>query len=709
MSSLVRRRHGMPQQSRRRRHFSVALLSATSAGALLVLGSHSGLADFSGFVPGPRTDSSGGLGLGATRIQKIKAWERRARDRLDQDDSGGNQPGAEEKESWFRRFGTQFGVLLLVGLASTVIVFNGRSAIESQINGPQGPSSKDIEQRVFEQWYARAAEASKKATKVAQRAQEVMANQFSQKGKGDTRLLEGIGRAGSVKTTVVERLRELSHVLDQCQEDIYDEFWDGLNTYPPVLRAHIPLFTYYTEQAFPDQTRGSAQESLRFALKYEVGRYARALVSFEDGVEKRQIREVERAFADMSLAYDRYLKAGNLYAGYDPVTSTTVFYEGIDDKQLVYTPLSLEQPRIRDEVLVIQGPDKGKVGKVIWLGRNGEKDKDPGQISTATVKLSPNPLLSGNVGAGIREVKAYPYSWIAVTRTTQESFLLDLVLGGIAAIFSCAITYPLDSMKARIQSKQSILPPEGVGGLFNGLTFNLFREVPNQAMYLAGFNLLTRQFCLLPFVDANNPSLKLLVMVPAGVLGFLSGSFFRAPFELLNRQMQTGQAKTEEEAIQQSIFDPPQEEVIKSLSKSWVLCVFKGVPFGALQCTFYELFKDRLDLVQYGVPISAMPFIWGALAGGLTAVITNPPDYILTCVSRKEQEMRLAIKDGKQTEEEGILQEIWKVTVEISQEDGPAGFFRGAGARAVYFAPEACLWFAAYEYLRSVADLFSDI
>ena len=38
-----------------------------------------------------------------------------------------------------------------------------------------------------------------------------------------------------------------------------------------------------------------------------------------------------------------------LVRGYDPVTSTTVFFKNISDDQLRYTPLALQQPQIRDE------------------------------------------------------------------------------------------------------------------------------------------------------------------------------------------------------------------------------------------------------------------------------------------------------------------------------------------------------------------------
>ncbi|CAE8605707.1 unnamed protein product, partial [Polarella glacialis] len=553
---------GSTRQRSRRRRRVVTLLAFSTGVGLAVLGGQQ--SESRGFVPGPLA-SPVAVGVDERLVaRQVKPVQRRLRqaiqakppwDDFSEASSSSSSSAAEEASEsedgdWLKRFGTQLAVLLSVGTVSALVVTGGFNITQSSIAN-LGPSQKTGEEQIFEQWYARAAEASKKATRVALRAQE------SYKAMGSDRPKSG---PTLVSPSVVERLRGVSQVLDTCQQDMYDEFWEGLSTYPSVLRGYIPLFSYYTDSAYPSREPGSADEQLRLALKYEVGSLTRSLNSFDLGIEKRSIRDVEKAFAEMSLSYDRYLKAGNLYAGYDPVTSTTVFYEGIEDSRLVYTPLSLEQPRIRDEVLVIQGPDKGKVGQVIWLGKQGPDFDDPGKITTATVKLSPNPILSGGTGPGIREVKAYPYSWIAVTRTSEQSFTLDLLLGSSAAIFSCALTYPLDSLKSRIQAKLPLLPPEGIGGLFNGLSINLLKEVPNMGLYMACFNSLTRQFCLLPFVDANNPSLKLLVMIPAGVLGFLSGSFIRAPFELLNRKIQTGEAASEEDAIQQVFFKPSRDQ-----------------------------------------------------------------------------------------------------------------------------------------------------
>jgi hypothetical protein len=543
--------------------------------------------------------------------------------------------------------------------------------------------------QVFEQWYSRATEASKKATKMALAAQEkLLAGQATSQSP-----------AAKVPQSIVTRIRAVAETLDAIQSDLYSDVWKSLDTYPMVLDSYMPLFNSYTQLAFQSPAKGSPEELLASSLQYETDRFKRGSDGFKVSVATRNIRESERNFAEMSLAYDRILKAGSLYTGYDPVTSTEVFYAGIDDSRLNFVPPVLEQPRIRDEVLVTRGPDKGKIGQVIWLGRNGPESQEPDKVVSAVVKMDPNPNLGlDDIGKGVREVKAYPYSWIAVTRSSDQNIILDVSLGFAAAVFSCTLTYPLDVIKSRIQCGLPILPPGGVVGMFDGLTFNLLREAPNAAIYLASFNYLTAKFCLL--VDANNPSLKFLVMVPAGIIGFVAGTPLRAPFELLNKQIQTGQAKTDQEAWDNVFNKPKPEEVVKTLQSTLFLCAVRGAPFGAFQCSLYEVFKDNWELVAIGFPLWSQPFIWGATAGAITGVITNPPDVLLSRLSKEDSEFRNGLRKAPNPDP---LKRLAEAASEVQKEEGLQGFLKGAEARALYFAPEACLWFAAYESLKGFA------
>mmetsp|Transcript_14128 Transcript_14128/g.31975 ORF Transcript_14128/g.31975 Transcript_14128/m.31975 type:complete len:859 (-) Transcript_14128:190-2766(-) len=532
----------------------------------------------------------------------------------------------------------------------------------------------DEQDASFARWYERATEAAKAAT---QRLTQPL-------GQADEERIEPV--ENGVPSSVVRKLRSIGDLLDDAQQDIYDETWVSLATYADLLRAYKPLFKYYNENGTPygSLATPAITEAIKKALVYEDQHLFTSVNEFGKAVQERKIRMVEKAFAEISLAYDRYLKAGTLYAGYDPVTS--IWYEGNTESKLVYTPLALAQPRIRDEVLVLRGSDKGKVGKVIWIGR----DQD-GTAKTTVVKLDPNPILGKQDRGkkGVREVKAYPYDWIALTRNERQSYLRDLALATAAACVSCAVTYPIDTIKSRLQSNLPPIPPGGPPDLFKGLAFNLGREAPNAGFLMAGFNFLTRQAVALPFVDANNPEIKFLLMIPVGIVANASGIFIRTPFELLNKQLQTGQAQTEEDAIKKVFLSKPPAEVWNTLCFTGSLVLLRGLPFGALQCTFYEIFKERLPLGDYDLPLSVEPLVWGALAGFLTGLLTNPPDVILTRAASN-----LEVSEGS------FFDRVGEAVSKINAEEGPEGFLKGAWARAAYFAPEAMLWFAVYEYLK---------
>jgi hypothetical protein len=84
----------------------------------------------------------------------------------------------------------------------------------------------------------------------------------------------------------------------------------------------------------------------RVALRYEVGRFFGAVERLKRAADARNTVETESAFSSMSVALDRYLKAGDLYEAYDPVTSTEKFYKGVDQSTLVFIPPARDPPKV---------------------------------------------------------------------------------------------------------------------------------------------------------------------------------------------------------------------------------------------------------------------------------------------------------------------------------------------------------------------------
>eukprot|EP00752_Nemacystus_decipiens_P003091 g2862.t1 len=202
-----------------------------------------------------------------------------------------------------------------------------------------------------------------------------------------------------------DKLRRAAKMLDELQDDIANNDWDLVSTYPNAFRSLVPVFTKYTDAAFP--TDDPVDTTSRVALRYEVGRFFGAVERLKRASEEQNNREAQTAFAAMSVAYDRYLKAGNLYEQYDSVTSTEGFYAGVSNTSLKFVPPSKDPPKIQDNVLLLAGPDKGKTGYMIGM--------EGGSMAAtkAIIKLETSSAL------GMREIKVVPIDYVAKTIEQQ--------------------------------------------------------------------------------------------------------------------------------------------------------------------------------------------------------------------------------------------------------------------------------------------------
>lgn len=116
---------------------------------------------------------------------------------------------------------------------------------------------------------------------------------------------------------------------DELQRDLMQERWDLVESYPAQLRSYVPVFTTYTDSAFP--TDAPTDKGLRVALRYEVGRMFASLERFKQAAQRRALDEAYVAYSEMSLHFDRYLRVGGLYTYYDDMISTEPYFRGITE------------------------------------------------------------------------------------------------------------------------------------------------------------------------------------------------------------------------------------------------------------------------------------------------------------------------------------------------------------------------------------------
>lgn len=180
------------------------------------------------------------------------------------------------------------------------------------------------------------------------------------------------------------------------------ERWDFVEQYPLQLRSYVPVFTEYTDSAFP--SGAPTDKGLRVALRYEVGRFFAALERFKQATARRALDEAYIAYSEMSLHFDRYLRVGGLYTYYDDTISNEPYFKGISDEALVYANPKKDPPLVRDLVILIHGPDKGKTGIVIGKYNDGS--------NKYVVKLDRYREL--------REIRVVTNSWVAKRLGEQD-------------------------------------------------------------------------------------------------------------------------------------------------------------------------------------------------------------------------------------------------------------------------------------------------
>lgn len=180
------------------------------------------------------------------------------------------------------------------------------------------------------------------------------------------------------------------------------ERWDLVEGYPAQLRSYVPVFTTYTDSAFPSDA--PTDTGLRVALRYEVGRFFASLERFKQAASRQALNEAYIAYSEMSLHLDRYMRVGGLYTYYDDTISNEPFFKGIADETLVFSDPKKDPPLERDLVIMIKGPDKGKTGIVIGLYSDGS-DK-------TVVKLDRYKEM--------REIRLVPKQWVAKRLGEQD-------------------------------------------------------------------------------------------------------------------------------------------------------------------------------------------------------------------------------------------------------------------------------------------------
>ncbi|KAJ1449817.1 mitochondrial carrier domain-containing protein [Pelagophyceae sp. CCMP2097] len=240
--------------------------------------------------------------------------------------------------------------------------------------------------------------------------------------------------------------------------------------------------------------------------------------------------------------------------------------------------------------------------------------------------------------------------------------------------------HPLDTVKTKLMAGQDDVKFDT--SLYQGLLGNIFKEAPSSALYLGVYEVVKTFLLATPQLGPY----PILVYLIGGAAGEFFGSIIRAPAEAVKSMTQSGMCEDTGAAVRIVLEDVPTQQRIQ---RAWSSSLLRDVPMGAIQIAIFEGLKVAIlnsPDVEFDVNTLQAEAALGGFGGFIAALVTTPMDVVTT---------RIITSEGG----EGIRAMIQ----EILEEGGPIGLMRGAGSRALYWAPAIGIFLSCYCIIRQYA------
>lgn len=174
-----------------------------------------------------------------------------------------------------------------------------------------------------------------------------------------------------------EKVLTIKAYIDEAERELFRKDWDNLFIYLNVITEQDEEFATLIDGLFPSQD--PLDRITRESMAIEAQALYLALDELKEATKNKNFDLAQISYARLLLSYDRFLKAGNLYPTYDPITSTEIFFTDTPRSTLKFDTKSKIHPL--DQVVFNDGPDMGKTGIVIYIDSDKKKavvklDKD---------------------------------------------------------------------------------------------------------------------------------------------------------------------------------------------------------------------------------------------------------------------------------------------------------------------------------------------
>jgi hypothetical protein len=317
--------------------------------------------------------------------------------------------------------------------------------------------------------------------------------------------------------------------------------------------------------------------------------------------------------------------------------------------------------------------------------------------TVSTLIMHPVDTIKTRLQVGLGDDDDEEDSWQTQTPHEPAAKPRGLAIFGM----SSATAAPAATKEAATGTTSKVSAFGDLGDLYEGLTGNLFKEVPPSAIYLGVYE--SVKYALVPKVA---PAYLLLVYLVAGAAGETVGSIIRAPAEAVKSLVQS-RAKDNALEAAKSVLGTADGRA--NVLRAWSASICRDVPFGAIQLAAFETIKAAIlnnPNIELDSSTLLSEAVIGAFAGGLGALVTNPTDVITTRIITQDP-----TGDGLGEGEGGYEPlGVLEMGKKIYETEGAGAFFTGWEARVGYWAPAISIFLTCYCSVRRAGityDIFS--
>lgn len=274
------------------------------------------------------------------------------------------------------------------------------------------------------------------------------------------------------------------------------------------------------------------------------------------------------------------------------------------------------------------------------------------------------------------------------------SLLINLTAGALAGIFEHTVTFPLDSLKTRLQNASTSTPstaPQntlaqeiratGFRRLWRGVWSVVIGAGPAHAIYFASYEQ-TKKMLVRP---EQSQQTKSVLLGCSGAIATVLSDAVMTPFDVIKQRLQLNQHS----GLVSCVRSVVQREGLRALYLSYPTTLLLNVPFHSIQFPCYELVQDTINPGGEYSPLKHC--LSGAVAGGVAAAATTPIDTLKTLLQTR-----------------GILDpsESRKITGTLSAakfivaKRGYSGLWAGMTPRILAHMPATAACWTIYEYFK---------